>query len=63
MRIGPTATGQRIQAPFEWDKAKPCPPCQGHVSGGLTSPMTGPNHPSQAPRLGLRKRSLGSISA
>jgi len=63
MRIGPTAAVQRIQAPLEWDKAKPCPPCQGHVSGGLTSPMTGPNHPTQASRLGLKKTSPDSISA
>jgi hypothetical protein len=63
MRIGLTAAGQRIQAPFEWDEAKPCPPCQGHVSGGLTSPTSSATHSDRSPHLGLRKTSPGSISA
>ena len=63
MRIGLTAGGQRIQAPFEWDEAKPCSSFREPGSGGLTSPASSATHPCHAPRLGLWMTSPDSISA
>lgn len=63
MRIGPTAAMPQIRLHPEWGKAKPWPPCQGHVSRGLTSPTSSATHSDRSPHLGLRKTSPGSISA